>query len=227
MVVYHADSFGITSLVSGVVIISLQGLAGSWEYLEPRSNSARPETRNPKGLSSGLIGTQKHHSCQDGIFFPRRIYRRSLKRTGFCSAFYLGVSELAARPLPQGYSLVDALFDGDWTTVTGRQFGSGDADLVAVLRYGGMPSLCIPGVNPGITNLAQVNQQVFSENEMSLGRELLPGQAVDILRARAVLDAVVAYPGGILNKNRLANELEMDARTVGRYLDILTERFLV
>lgn len=136
-------------------------------------------------------------------------------------------SELAARSLSGDYSLVDALFDGDWTSVTGRQFGSGDADLVAVLRYGGMPSLCIPGVNPGITNLVQVNQQVFSENEMSLGRELLPGQAVDILRARAVLDAVVAYPGGVLNKNRLANELEMDARTVGRYLDILTERFLV
>lgn len=135
--------------------------------------------------------------------------------------------ELAARPLPQGYSLVDALFEGDWTTVAGRRFGAGDADLVATLRYGGMPSLCIPGANPGITNLVQVNQQVFSENEMSLGRELLPGQSVDILRARAVLDAVVAYPGGVLNKNRLANELEMDARTVGRYLDILVERFLV
>lgn len=136
-------------------------------------------------------------------------------------------TELAARPLPQGYSLVDALFEGDWTTVAGRRFGAGDADLVATLRYGGMPSLCIPGTNPGITNLVQVNQQVFSENEMSLGRELLPGQSVDILRARAVLDAVVAYPGGVLNKNRLANELEMDARTVGRYLDILVERFLV
>ncbi|EFU80427.1 DUF4143 domain-containing protein [Mobiluncus curtisii] len=135
--------------------------------------------------------------------------------------------ELAARPLPQGYSLVDALFEGDWTTVAGRRFRAGDADLVATLRYGGMPSLCIPGANPGITNLVQVNQQVFSENEMSLGRELLPGQSVDILRARAVLDAVVAYPGGVLNKNRLANELAMDARTVGRYLDILVERFLV
>lgn len=136
-------------------------------------------------------------------------------------------SELAARPLPQGYSLVDALFEGDWTTVAGRRFGAGSADLVATLRYGGMPSLCIPGANPVITNLVQVNQQVFSENEMSLGRELLPGQSVDILRAKAVLDAVVAYPGGVLNKNRLANELEMDARTVGRYLDILVERFLV
>ena len=62
---------------------------------------------------------------------------------------------------------------------------------------------------------------------MSLGRELVPGQAVDILRARALLDALVAYPGGVLNKDRLANELKMDVRTVGRYLDILRERFLV
>ncbi|MDU7516482.1 MAG: AAA family ATPase, partial [Varibaculum cambriense] len=136
-------------------------------------------------------------------------------------------SELAGRSLSDGYSLADALFYGDWAPAAEQSFASSDADLIAVLRYGGMPSLCIPGANPGIINLAQVNQQVFSENEMSLGRELVPGQAVDILRARALLDALLAYPGGILNKDRLANELKMDVRTVGRYLDILTERFLV
>lgn len=136
-------------------------------------------------------------------------------------------SELAGRSLSDGYSLADALFYGDWASAAEQSFASSDADLIAVLRYGGMPSLCIPGANPGIINLAQVNQQVFSENEMSLGRELVPGQAVDILRARALLDALLAYPGGILNKDRLANELKMDVRTVGRYLDILTERFLV
>lgn len=136
-------------------------------------------------------------------------------------------SELTGHSLLDGYSLVDALFYGDWTSAAEHSFVSSDADLIAALRYGGMPSLCIPGANPGITNLAQVNQQVFSENEMSLGRELVPGQTVDILRARALLDALVAYPGGILNKDRLANELKMDVRTVGRYLDILTERFLV
>lgn len=136
-------------------------------------------------------------------------------------------SELTGRSLLDGYSLVDALFYGDWTSAAEQSFASSDADLIAALRYGGMPSLCIPGANPGIVNLAQVNQQVLSENEMSLGRELVPGQAVDILRARALLDALLAYPGGILNKDRLANELKMDVRTVGRYLDILTERFLV
>ena len=136
-------------------------------------------------------------------------------------------SELTGRSLLDGYSLVDALFYGDWTSTAEQSFASSDADLIAALRYGGMPSLCIPGANPGIVNLAQVNQQVLSENEMSLGRELVPGQAVDILRARALLDALLAYPGGILNKDRLANELKMDVRTVGRYLDILTERFLV
>ena len=136
-------------------------------------------------------------------------------------------SELAGRSLSDGYSLADALFYGDWASAAEQSFASSDADLIAVLRYGGMPSLCIPGANPGIINLAQVNQQVFSENEMSLGRELVPGQAVDILRARALLDALVAYPGGVLNKDRLANELKMDVRTVGRYLDILRERFLV
>ena len=136
-------------------------------------------------------------------------------------------SELDGHSLSDGYSLVDALFYGDWVAASEKRFVSNDADLIAVLRYGGMPSLCIPGANPGIINLAQVNQQVFSENEMSLGRELVPGQAVDILRARALLDALVAYPGGVLNKDRLANELKMDVRTVGRYLDILRERFLV
>lgn len=136
-------------------------------------------------------------------------------------------SELTGRSLLDGYSLVDALFHGDWASAADKSFASSDADLIAVLRYGGMPSLCIPGANPGIVNLAQLNQQVLSENEMSLGRELVPGQAVDILRARALLDALLAYPGGILNKDRLANELKMDVRTVGRYLDILTERFLV
>lgn len=136
-------------------------------------------------------------------------------------------SELTGRSLLDGYSLVDALFHGDWASAADKSFASSDADLIAVLRYGGMPSLCIPGANPGIVNLAQLNQQVLSENEMSLGRELVPGQAVDILRARALLDALLAYPGCILNKDRLANELKMDVRTVGRYLDILTERFLV
>ena len=136
-------------------------------------------------------------------------------------------SELTGHSLLDGYSLVDALFHGDWASAADKSFASSDADLIAALRYGGMPSLCIPGANPGIVNLAQLNQQVLSENEMSLGRELVPGQAVDILRARALLDALLAYPGGILNKDRLANELKMDVRTVGRYLDILTERFLV
>ena len=150
--------------------------------------------------------------------------------TGRAQRFELlpfSASELTGRSLLDGYSLVDALFHGDWASAADKSFASSDADLIAVLRYGGMPSLCIPGANPGIVNLAQVNQQVLSENEMSLGRELVPGQAVDILRARALLDALLAYPGGILNKDRLANELKMDVRTVGRYLDILTERFLV
>lgn len=138
-------------------------------------------------------------------------------------------------------SLVDALFNWDWETQreslgkalqtsssrSESNSKSANLDLIATLRYGGMPSLNVPGSGPAIMSLAQVNLQVKSENEMALGRELVPGQAVDISRARSVLDALLGYPGGILNKNRLAGDIGMDARTVTRYIDILAERFMI
>lgn len=160
---------------------------------------------------------------------------RRLQLLPFSSGELSGVTDCGRN------SLVDALFNWDWetqgesirktlqTSSPRREFNStySNLDLIATLRYGGLPSLNIPESGPTITSLAQVNLQVKSENEMALGRELVPGQTVDISRARSVLDALLGYPGGILNKNRLAGDIGMDARTVTRYIDILAERFMI
>ena len=60
-----------------------------------------------------------------------------------------------------------------------------------------------------------------------LGDRVLPTETLNTGIARRVLDSVLHAPGGRINRTRIAQDLDLDARTVGRYLDILERRFLI
>ena len=60
-----------------------------------------------------------------------------------------------------------------------------------------------------------------------LGDRVLPTETLNTGIARRVLDSVLHTPGGRINRTRIARKLDLDTRTVGRYLGILERRFLI
>ncbi|MCU9996056.1 DUF4143 domain-containing protein [Mobiluncus mulieris] len=133
-------------------------------------------------------------------------------------------SELSGRGVVEDYSLVDALFNEHWDGITVDSEGMDS--LLGRLRRGGMPNLCLPGRDVPI-DLRDINHVVAAEVDLALGRDVLPGQVFDSGIARMLLDALLRAPGGLLNRLRLAGELGIDQRTVSRYLEVLSRRFLI
>lgn len=133
-------------------------------------------------------------------------------------------SELSRRGVVDDYSLVDALFQEDWEGVTVGDDSPGV--LAGTLRRGGMPNLCLPGMDESL-DVRDINHLVASEVELALGRDVLPGLAFDATTAKVLFDALLRMPGGLLNRYRLAEEIGIDQRTVVRYLDVLAQRFLI
>lgn len=130
--------------------------------------------------------------------------------------------ELNSSTQPVIPSLIDLLFDApletnELRTLTERQ-------LVALVRTGGMPSYCLPVIP--LTRGA-LESRVHSDTLALLGDQLLPGERVDVGIAQAVLDAVLRIAGGQLNITRLGQGLDLDQRTVSRYVQLLERRFLL
>ena len=120
-------------------------------------------------------------------------------------------------------SLVDNLFDGD--VAGGWQGAAADeAEMVRVLRTGGFPSYVLP-TEPLTTRslYSRVHQDVLS----TLSEHVLVEERFDAFRASSILDALIRLPGGIMNASAIGQQLEMDRRTVDRYLSVLERRFLV
>ena len=69
--------------------------------------------------------------------------------------------------------------------------------------------------------------QIASDIDNVLGETILPDEYLDKTIAHAVLQELLALPGGILNVSRLAAELHYDNRTIERYVSIFTRRFLI
>lgn len=119
-------------------------------------------------------------------------------------------------------SLIDILFDADLTAAGAPSTGTDD--LRARLETGGLPALALPLLP---LSRAAWQNQVQADTLAILGDRVLPTEDLNTGIARRVLDSVLHTPGGRINRTRIAQELDLDPRTVGRYLGILERRFLI
>ena len=119
-------------------------------------------------------------------------------------------------------SLIDILFDADLTAAEAPSTGTDD--LRARLQTGGLPTFALPLLP---LSRAAWQNRVQADTLAILGDRVLPTETLNTGIARGVLDSVLHTPGGQINRTRIAQELDLDARTVGRYLGILERRFLI
>ena len=119
-------------------------------------------------------------------------------------------------------SLIDILFDADLTAAEAPSTETDD--LRARLETGGLPAFALPLLP---LSRAAWQNQVQADTLAILGDRVLPTEDLNTGIARRVLDSVLHTPGGQINRTRIARELDLDARTVGRYLGILERRFLI
>lgn len=119
-------------------------------------------------------------------------------------------------------SLIDILFDADLTAAEAPSTGTDD--LRTRLQTGGLPAFALPLLP---LSRAAWQNRVQADTSAILGDRVLPTEGLNTGVARRVLDSVLHTPGGRINRTRIARELDLDARTVGRYLGILERRFLI
>lgn len=119
-------------------------------------------------------------------------------------------------------SIVDALFDAD---VAVRRFEQqSDSDLLSIMRIGGFPGQVLP---TRIRTERQSFEQVRSDMQAVLSDTMSPGSAIDSFAARSALDDLLRSPGAIFNASRVSARLDVDRRTVDRYLGAFERLFLV
>ena len=119
-------------------------------------------------------------------------------------------------------SLIDILFDADLTAAEAPSTGTDD--LRTRLETGGLPTFTLPLLP---LSRAAWQNRVQADTLAILGDRVLPTETLNTGIARRVLDSVLHTPGGRINRTRIARKLDLDARTVGRYLGILERRFLI
>ena len=110
-------------------------------------------------------------------------------------------------------SLIDILFDADLTAAEAPSTGTDD--LRTRLQTGGLPAFALPLLP---LSRAAWQNQVQADTLAILGDRVLPTEDLNTGIARRVLDSVLHTPGGQINRTRIAQELDLDARTVCRYL---------
>lgn len=119
-------------------------------------------------------------------------------------------------------SVIDQLFDAD--IISGAFPVGAEGRLLDALRIGGFPTYALQS---GPLTRSALYAQVRSDVESTLGDSVLPDERFDAFRARAVLDALLRTPGGILNLSALGDQMGLDRRTIDRYLDVLERRFML
>ena len=122
----------------------------------------------------------------------------------------------------QSGSIVDALFDGD--PVAGFASETTDEGLLGNMLLGGFPAYVYPVT---ASTRRQIYDRIRSDMVSVLGDAILPDAKFDATIARAALDGLLRTPGGIFNASRLAQSLDLDRRTVDRYLSIFERLFLI
>lgn len=125
------------------------------------------------------------------------------------------LSEAELRLPGKRWSLVDQLFDGE------PEGGLvAETDWPSALRRGGLPRY-------RLQSAATLPGQILGDLDSILTDDVLPGERFDRRIASDVVRLVLRKPAGELNVAAMASELRIDARTVGRYLDVLERRFLI
>lgn len=122
----------------------------------------------------------------------------------------------------QSGSLVDALFDGAPEIGDYRQ--DDDLTILSHLRTGGFPRYVRPG---GVLTSEAMRRGVRDDITAILSTSTSPALDFNVVKARELLDALTRSPGGIFNATALGRRLQIDRRTVDRYLDKLGELFLL
>jgi predicted AAA+ superfamily ATPase len=119
-------------------------------------------------------------------------------------------------------SLVDALFDHQ-ISLSGQERVT-DEQLLEQMRVGGFPGYVFSNA---IRIRRQEFEQIRSDVTAVLSDEVLPGNGFDSTIARSALDSLLRVPGGIFNASRLGQQLDLDRRTVDRYLGMFERLFLL
>jgi predicted AAA+ superfamily ATPase len=122
----------------------------------------------------------------------------------------------------QSGSIVDALFEGE--PARGALVPLTDSELVDDFRRGGFPLNRFsdtPLVGP------RLDARVENDLRSRLADRVDPTLDFDVTAARGALDHLLCAPGAIFNAQRLSQQLELDARTARRYLDVFHRLFLV
>jgi predicted AAA+ superfamily ATPase len=119
-------------------------------------------------------------------------------------------------------SVIDALFDA--TIVPVELPVQDDAELLETLAYGGFPSYVL---QRGKLTRTRLLERIRSDTLAVLSTSVLPELVFNPTIALEALDALLRTPGAIFNATRFAQLLEIDKRTMDRYLGIFGRLFLV
>ena len=129
----------------------------------------------------------------------------------------LTAAEIDGRP-EQARSLVARLFD----TTVAQNADHPALDVAARVNTGGFPLLALAA-----RSTRDADHWVRDTTLGLLTEAVLPDDRFDAGVALRVLDGCLRDPSGILNVTSLGQRLAVDPRTVDRYLDVLTRRFLL
>ena len=115
-------------------------------------------------------------------------------------------------------TMVDRLFSGHISDT--RNYPP--ADISRAITQGGFPLIALgePSQRSSFQWIRDMTLGLVTDN-------VLPSEKFDAATALRVLDGLLRNPGGILNTASLSQRLDINARTVDRYLDILQRRFLL
>ncbi|MDQ2851695.1 MAG: DUF4143 domain-containing protein [Actinomycetota bacterium] len=134
---------------------------------------------------------------------------------------------LALEPLTEAelinttpWSVVDQLFDGQ----PAAGASSAPVDWRDHIVRGGLPRYRV-GDDHGSTSWRR--RRLLADVDSILTNDVLPDVRFDLRTARDVVQRVLRTPSGEVKAASIGSALELDARTVNRYLDIAERRFLL
>jgi len=115
-------------------------------------------------------------------------------------------------------TIVDDLFSGDIATVSNHQ----SIEATQVIGTGGFAPVAMTGADT-----ATADGWVRDTTVGVLTDHVLPDERFDAGTALRVLDGCYREPCGVLNLASMSQRLDVNPRTVDRYLDVLERRFLL
>ena len=124
--------------------------------------------------------------------------------------------------LADSRSLVDDLWQGKVNTAFHSSITRGE--LYDLMRAGGFPEYLL---EYDTYSDWEREALVISDIDATLGDTILPGEKLDVSIAQAILGRLLCMPGGILNASAIGNTLDLDRRTVDRYISIFARRYLI